>query len=200
MKQIVICVILLLSILLWLILDNLNSFYINAEFKELKPLPPIIIVHYKGIKVGRVVSSKHSTDFEHTILRIKLHPKKLNLPANSIAKLMIEKRKFYHYDYIEIIKPEEASKDRLKQNDTIKGVSTIDAKNFLANQDKETLEQIKTKVTARPMPIPLDAVVVKAKVGQVPNTNLREGLSKIKPFEAIFFNFIIVFLLTFQQI
>ena len=146
MKQIVICIILLLSILLWLILDNLNSFYINAEFKELKPLPPIIIVHYKGIKVGKVVSSKHSTDFEHTILRIKLHPKKLNLPANSIAKLMIEKRKFYHYDYIEIIKPEEASKDRLKQNDTIKGFSTIDAKNFLANQDKETLEQIKTNL------------------------------------------------------
>ena len=38
-----------------------------------------------------------------------------------------------------------------------------------------TLLQISTKVTAKPIPRLLNAVVVTAKVGQVPKTNLKVG-------------------------
>ena len=52
-------------------------------------------------------------------------------------------------------------------------------------RETSTLLQIKTKVTASPIPTPFIAIVVKARVGQVPKTNFNEGFCAIKPSEAI---------------
>ena len=47
--------------------------------------------------------------------------------------------------------------------------------------EMSTLEHSSTKVAARPMPMPLEAIVEVAKVGQVPKTNRRTGVSFKKP-------------------
>ena len=51
-------------------------------------------------------------------------------------------------------------------------------------------EHINTKVTARPIPTPLDAAVVSARVGQVPSTSLNVGFCLIRPSRAISLAFI----------
>ena len=51
----------------------------------------------------------------------------------------------------------------------------------LRRADTATLEPMSTKVAARPMPRPLEAMVVMARVGQVPSTRRREGFSLSRP-------------------
>lgn len=132
----------LLVLLAWRILEALTTMNIYAKFSDLRPLPIFVDVLYKGIKVGTVVSSKHSDDYEYTILKIKL-PKKMVLPDNVFARLMIEKRRFRDYDYIEIIKPQEISENRLQARATISGDSMVDMKNYFANQNKNDIELVK---------------------------------------------------------
>ena len=57
-----------------------------------------------------------------------------------------------------------------------------------------TLEQIKTKVTASPMPIPFIAIVVKARVGQVPKTSFRVGFCVKMPSLAILEKLVFIYL------
>ena len=54
------------------------------------------------------------------------------------------------------------------------------------------MEQIRTKVTAAPMPMPFIASVVSASVGQVPSTSLSVGLEVITPSMAIFLKFVFI--------
>ena len=51
------------------------------------------------------------------------------------------------------------------------------------------LEQMRMTVTARPMPMPLEAMVETARVGQVPSTRRKVGFSVMTPLRntAIFF-------------
>lgn len=133
----------LLLVLAWRILDTVTSVVVYVRFKELRPLPTFVNVLYKGVKIGRVISIKHSEDYEYTILKLRLHPRTLNLPENVVAKLMIEKRRFRDYDYINIEKPEIPSEFKLKPEMYIEGITLIDSKTYLANQKKEDLEGIK---------------------------------------------------------
>ena len=55
-----------------------------------------------------------------------------------------------------------------------------------------TLLAISTKVTAKPIPMPFIAAVVKAKVGQVPSTSFKVGLEDITPSFAIFLKFVFI--------
>lgn len=143
-KKVILSIVLFFIVLFfWKICDSLTSFYVTARYKEMKPLPFSVDVLYKGLKIGRVVSSRHSDDFEHTILKLKLHPKTIIIPDNVIAFLKIEKRRFGDYDYIELIKPENPSETRLVSGMSIVGESMIDTKNYFSNQRKDELEEIK---------------------------------------------------------
>ena len=105
-------------LLVWRIHTALTTYHITAKFKEMKPLPHHIQVLYKGLKIGNVISVKHSDDLEYTLIKLRL-PKKIKLPHNVIANLMIEKRRFYDYDYIELVKPESTSEECLTSNSEI---------------------------------------------------------------------------------
>ena len=57
---------------------------------------------------------------------------------------------------------------------------------ILRRAEMAMFEQIRTNVAATPMPRPLTARVVTARVGQVPSTRRREGFSFRRPFVTIF--------------
>lgn len=126
-------------LLVWRIHTALTTYHITAKFKEMKPLPHHIQVLYKGLKIGNVISVKHSDDLEYTLIKLRL-PKKIKLPHNVIAHLMIEKRRFHDYDYIELVKPESTSEECLTSNSEIQGIAMVDSRNFFANQNIEDLE------------------------------------------------------------
>lgn len=131
-----------LILLAWRIHTAVTTYYITAKFREMRPLPHHIQVLYKGLKIGNVVSIRHSDDFESTLIKLRL-PKKIKLPSNVAAHLMIEKRRFHDYDYIEIVKPSIQSEDFLVAGSEIQGIAMIDSRNFFANQNKETLESVR---------------------------------------------------------
>ena len=81
----------LIALLFWRIYVELSTYHVIAKFNEMRPLPHHIQVLYKGLKIGNVVSAKHSDDFEHLLVTLRL-PKNIKLPANVVAHLMIEKR------------------------------------------------------------------------------------------------------------
>ena len=55
------------------------------------------------------------------------------------------------------------------------------------NKETRTLEQIKTIIKSRPMPIAASTVLVVAKAGHVPRIDTNNGFSAIKPFKKFFF-------------
>ena len=132
----------LIALLVWRIYIELSTYCVIAKFNEMRPLPHHIQVLYKGLKIGNVVSAKHSDDFEYLLVTLRL-PKNIKLPANVVAYLMIEKRRFHDYDYIEIVKPLEMTDEILKEDSQIKGIAMVDSRNFFANQNKEDLEAIR---------------------------------------------------------
>ena len=126
----------------WILYMKLTSVNITVKFKELRPLPRHVEVLYKGIKIGHVVSAKHTDDYEHTLVKLALRSKHLALPNNMRAELRIEKRKDKDYDYIELFKPDDPH-GNLCEGCIISGESMVDANSYFANQSRETLEGIK---------------------------------------------------------
>ncbi len=126
----------------WLLFMKLTSVNITVKFKEMRPLPRHVEVLYKGIKIGHVVSAKHTDDFEHTLVKLELRPKHLALPNNMRAELRIEKRKDRDYDYIELFKPDDPH-GSLCEGCVISGESMVDANSYFANQSRDTLEGMK---------------------------------------------------------
>ncbi len=126
----------------WILYMKLTSVNITVKFKELRPLPRHVDVLYKGIKIGHVVSAKHTDDYEHTLVKLALRPKHLALPNNMRAELRIEKRKDKDYDYIELFKPDDPH-GNLCEGCIISGESMVDANSYFANQSRETLEGMK---------------------------------------------------------
>lgn len=120
-----------------------SSLPLYIKFKELRPIPKRVEVLYKGIKIGDVVSSKHTKDLEHSIVKIRIYPRNIKLPINTKAYLMIEKRRFHDYDYIELRMPQDAALECLKSGMLIDGESMIDMRNYFANQSKDSIDGIK---------------------------------------------------------
>ncbi len=129
----------------WFLFMKLTSVNITVKFKELRPLPRHVEVLYKGIKIGHAVSAKHTDDFEHTLVKLELRPKHLALPNNMRAELRVEKRKDRDYDYIELFKPDDPQ-GSLCEGCIISGESMVDANSYFANQNKESLDNIKNNL------------------------------------------------------
>lgn len=118
--------------------------YVTAEFSNLRPFHSYAPIYYNGFKIGRVVKVKPNKTYTSTIVTMELHPRNIKLPINISANLKKEKNKWGRkFDYIDIVYPEVPSIFYLKDGDRISGKTTVDIESFFANQDPETLEQIK---------------------------------------------------------
>ncbi len=125
--------------------SSFNSQVINIRFDELRPLKHDVGVFYKGIKVGRIVSIKHSDNLSHTIVKVAIRPKDIALPSNIKAELRVEKSKKHEYDYIELIQPSKPT-GKLCKGCFIKGESLVDFNSYFSNQNKESLDGIKNNL------------------------------------------------------
>lgn len=121
--------------------------YITAEFKDLRPFHHHVNVYYKGFKIGRAEKIRPDKLYEHTVMTLVLHPMDLQLPINTTAKLMREKRNKKEFDYIELVAPKDPSIFYLKSGDVIPGHATVDIQSFLASQDPDTLEDLKNNIS-----------------------------------------------------
>lgn len=131
-------IIAILGILIHKITAHTN---IVVKFKELRPTNEKLFVYYKGVKIGEAREKKQSDDFTYTLVKVVLYPKKLKLPENMTVVLKKDKT-----DYMELIYPEKPSGKYLKDGSIIDGKETVDANEFLSNQNPDTLNQMRENI------------------------------------------------------
>ncbi len=145
-KTVLIYLVIVLIILCCLAFYSIfNSQVINIQFDELRPIKHNVGVFYKGIKIGRIVSIKHSDNLSHTIVKVAIRPKDIALPSNIKAELRVEKSKKHEYDFIELILPSKPI-GKLCKDCIIKGESLVDFNSYFSNQSKESLDSIKNNL------------------------------------------------------
>ncbi len=131
-----------LSYVLFKIMTNI---YITIQFDELAPFENNMPVYYKGFKVGYTRSIKPSKDFKHTLIKVTLDYKDLQLPKNTTAIVnTIDKgEKEGKFDYIELKYPDSPSIYFLKTGSVIKGKTLLNWDTLIAQQaEKGTLDDI----------------------------------------------------------
>lgn len=149
----------LIIIFIFFALNYFSQMHITAVFSDIRPFDNNITVFYKGIPVGKVRRSSLSKDFQKTNLEISLN-KKLQLPLNTKAILKKRIKNDNEIDYIELIYPQIPSERFIKNYSHIHGYSTVDAKEYLKNQNPEDLDKIKTNLmtASENLYITLDAI------------------------------------------
>lgn len=150
----------LIIIFTFFALNYFSQRHITAVFSDIRPFDNNITVFYKGISVGKVKRSSLSKDFQKTNLEISLHNKKLQLPLNTKAILKKRVKNDKEIDYIELIYPQIPSERFIGNHSHIHGYSTVDAKEYLKNQNPEDLDKIKTNLmtASENLYITLDAI------------------------------------------
>jgi len=100
---------------------------IIIKFKEASPMPKSMPIYYKGLKVGSTVSQEFSEDYQYTLIKARIDKKDFNPPNNIYAEVKYETQaqvrgtKVNLNKYLELIYPENPSKEALKDEDTIEG-------------------------------------------------------------------------------
>ena len=120
--------------------------HFTVVFTDIRPFDKNISVYYKGILVGKTSSQSHSKDFLRTNVKITLYNKKIKLPLNTVAVLKKKIKNDYETDYIDLIYPNIASERFITENSHIHGISMVDIKEYLKNQNPEDLEKIKSNL------------------------------------------------------
>lgn len=119
--------------------------YVTAEFKNLRPFHDRAPIYYNGFKIGRVVKVRPNRTYTSTIVTLELHPHDLKLPVNMSASVKKERNRWNRkFDYIDLVYPDKPSGFYLKDGDRISGHTTVELDTYLANQDPESLEAMKS--------------------------------------------------------
>lgn len=105
--------------------------YITAQFSELGPIYSSMPVYYKGYKIGKTKDIEPSQDYKHTLVKIILYPKRLELPDNIVAEVQKMKN---NKNYLELKYPQTPSEKMLKNGDSIDGKTAVDIESFMTAQ------------------------------------------------------------------
>ena len=139
-KIVIILLILILGIFIYFLQDAFRHMNIVVKFEDLEPLEKQMNVYYKGFKVGRTIKIYPDKDYRHTYVKIKLHPRNINLPENITAKIRKSK---IGPGYINLIYPDAPTLARIKNYTEIKGTASKDFNSVIDEKlDSETVDEI----------------------------------------------------------
>lgn len=126
--------------------QKLTYTYVTVQFKELRPIQERIPVYYKGIVIGKAVDKKHSQDYNHTLLKVVLYPRHLQLPSNSefYLKQIVQDKKTQ--DFLEIVYPDVPSDKLIANGIYLKGHTTTDMESYMKSLNPEDLDSIKANL------------------------------------------------------
>lgn len=95
---------------------------IIAKFQECGPIPKGIPVYYHGVNIGKINNVDFSDDLRYTLIEILIFRKKMTLPKNVYAEIKLEG--ITGGKYVEILYPDNPSKEILQNKDIIEGRPT----------------------------------------------------------------------------
>lgn len=107
---------------------------VTAEFEEAAPFPPNMQVFYKGFKIGRVGKIYPADDYTVTRMEIIISPEDAKIPDNVSVRVKSYKDDF---DYVDIVAPELASTEFLKNGSVIKGTTSLNVNEFFMKHIEE---------------------------------------------------------------
>jgi len=103
--------------------------------------------YYKGLVIGKAKESKHSKDYNHTLIKVVLYPRNLHLPINTevFLKQIVKNKKTS--DFLELIYPETPSSKLISDGTYLKGNTTTDIESYMKNINNNDLDLIKENLT-----------------------------------------------------
>lgn len=108
-----------------------NSFFILVRFKELGPLTKNMSAYYNGFKIGRVIDIEPDRDFKHTLAKVNIGARKLNLPNN----VTVGVEKFPNGElYLQFYYPQSPSLRNIRRGDIIEGIAPYSLEQFMLGQ------------------------------------------------------------------
>jgi ABC-type transporter Mla subunit MlaD len=129
-KKILTIFIILLTITVVYIYNSKNYFIIR--FDELGPLTKSMAVYYNGFKIGKIVRIEPDNDFKHTLVKVNILQKNINLPQNTTVRL----QSFLNGEiYLEFVYPDSPSFKPLKRGDLIEGKAPYSLEQFMLGQN-----------------------------------------------------------------
>lgn len=109
-----------------------NTYYVIVRFNELGALTKNMSAYYNGFKVGKIVKIGPDKDFKHTIVRINLSHKNLNLPQNTTVRV----ESFPSGElYLQFWYPQSPSLRTIKSGDMLEGIATYSLEEFMLGQN-----------------------------------------------------------------
>lgn len=110
----------------------ITSFYVVIRFGELGALTKNMPAYYNGFKIGKIVKIEPDVDFKHTIVRVNLDTKSINLPQNTTA--MVENFPSGEL-YLQFVYPKSPSLKKMKRGDLLEGIAPYSPEQFMLGQN-----------------------------------------------------------------
>lgn len=109
-----------------------TTFYVIVRFDELGALAKNMPAYYNGFKIGKIVSIEPDVDFKHTIVRVNLDNKNINLPQNTTAKV----ESFPNGElYLQLVYPKSPSLRTMQRGDLLEGIAPYSPEQFMLGQN-----------------------------------------------------------------
>lgn len=109
-----------------------STYYVNIRFDELGPLTKNMTAYYNGFKVGKIVRIEPDKDFKHTLVKVNLIHKNMNLPQNTTVHV----ESFPNGElYLQFIYPSSPSFKTIKRGDLLEGIAQYNLEEFMLGQN-----------------------------------------------------------------
>lgn len=113
--------------------------YVVVRFNELGPLTKNMSAYYNGFKIGRIVSIEPDSDFKHTLVKVVLLRKNINLPQNTTVYV----ERFPNGElYLQFVYPQSPSLRVLKSGDILEGFAQSSIEQFMMGQSVSGMSDI----------------------------------------------------------
>jgi ABC-type transporter Mla subunit MlaD len=127
----ILTILIVFLIILGIYLYN-KSDYVIIRFDELGPLSKNMSAYYNGFRIGKIIHIGPDKDFKHTIVKVILSHKNMNLPNNTTARV----EKFPTGElYLQFIYPQSPSLKTIKRGDILEGMAPYSLEQFMMGQN-----------------------------------------------------------------
>lgn len=107
------------------------TFYVIIRFNELGPLTKNMAAYYNGFKVGKITHIGPDKDFEHTLVKVTLNQKDINLPQNTTVNV----ERFPNGElYLQFVYPSSPSFRTIQRGDILEGRAPYSLEQFMLGQ------------------------------------------------------------------
>lgn len=109
-----------------------STSYLIIRFDELGPLTKNMAAYYNGFKIGKIIGIEPDKDFKHTLAKVFLTNKNINLPQNTTVHV----QSFPNGElYLQFVYPNSPTFKMLKRGDMVEGIAPYSLEKFMLGQN-----------------------------------------------------------------